>query len=95
LSGVARYEHRSNALTGPSGFEQAIADARLGYEQARLVGISLDLLPELANEDAQVYDWTGYYVGGFGGHAFGNHNLVNGPLTSSQRPPRTFGKWPS
>jgi outer membrane immunogenic protein len=31
---------------------------------------------------AAVYDWTGYYVGGFGGYAFGNQNLVNGPLTT-------------
>jgi outer membrane immunogenic protein len=29
-----------------------------------------------------VYDWTGYYIGGFGGYAFGNQNLVNGPLTN-------------
>jgi outer membrane immunogenic protein len=29
-----------------------------------------------------VYDWTGFYVGGFGGYAFGNQNLVNGPLTN-------------
>jgi outer membrane immunogenic protein len=29
-----------------------------------------------------VYDWTGFYVGGFGGYAFGNHNLNNatGPV---------------
>ena len=26
---------------------------------------------------AQVYDWTGIWVGGFGGYAFGNHNLNN------------------
>jgi outer membrane immunogenic protein len=24
-----------------------------------------------------VYDWTGFYIGGFGGYAFGNHNLNN------------------
>jgi outer membrane immunogenic protein len=30
---------------------------------------------------AAVYDWTGYYVGAFGGGGFGNHNLnnANGP----------------
>jgi outer membrane immunogenic protein len=29
----------------------------------------------------QVYDWTGWYVGGFGGYGFGNHNFdnANGP----------------
>jgi outer membrane immunogenic protein len=26
-----------------------------------------------------VYDWTGFYVGGFGGYGFGNHNLVFPP----------------
>jgi outer membrane immunogenic protein len=25
-----------------------------------------------------VYDWTGFYIGGFGGYAFGNQNLNNG-----------------
>jgi outer membrane immunogenic protein len=31
---------------------------------------------------ASVYDWTGFYIGGFGGYAFGNHNLNNatGPV---------------
>src|SRR6201994_3548243 len=24
-----------------------------------------------------VYDWTGFYIGGFGGYAFGNQNLNN------------------
>src|ERR1700731_1892020 len=26
---------------------------------------------------APVYDWTGFYVGGFGGGGYGNHNLDN------------------
>jgi outer membrane immunogenic protein len=26
---------------------------------------------------APVYDWTGVFIGGFGGYAFGNHNLNN------------------
>jgi outer membrane immunogenic protein len=26
---------------------------------------------------APVYDWSGFYFGGFGGYAFGNHNLNN------------------
>jgi outer membrane immunogenic protein len=28
-----------------------------------------------------LYDWTGFYIGGFGGYGFGNHNLnnANGP----------------
>jgi len=30
--------------------------------------------PEVA---APVYDWTGFYVGGFGGGGYGNHNLDN------------------
>jgi len=32
----------------------------------------------------QVYDWTGFYVGGFGGGGFGNHDLLNsnGPTAS-------------
>jgi outer membrane immunogenic protein len=30
---------------------------------------------------APVYDWSGFYVGGFGGYGYGNHNLnnANGP----------------
>jgi outer membrane immunogenic protein len=32
-------------------------------------------LPVKAPPVARVYDWTGVYIGGFGGYAFGNHNL--------------------
>ena len=39
-------------------------------------------LPVKAPAVAAVYDWTGFYVGGFGGYAFGNQNLVNGPIVN-------------
>jgi outer membrane immunogenic protein len=44
--------------------------------------LGADLAVKAAPPAAAVYDWTGYYVGGFGGYAFGNQNLVNGPLQS-------------
>ncbi len=44
--------------------------------------LAADLAVKAPPAAPPVYDWTGYYVGGFGGYAFGNHNLVNGPLTS-------------
>jgi outer membrane immunogenic protein len=39
-------------------------------------------LPMKAPTVAAVYDWTGYYIGGFGGYAFGNQNLKNGPIVN-------------
>ena len=35
---------------------------------------------------APVYDWTGFYVGGFGGGGLGNHNYnnANGPTGAVQ-----------
>ena len=34
--------------------EEAVADAELGQEDARLRGVGLNLLPQLAHEDAQI-----------------------------------------
>jgi outer membrane immunogenic protein len=50
-----------------------------------LGGLALDSpalgadLPMYRKAPAPVYDWSGFYVGGFGGYAFGNHNLVFPP----------------
>ena len=44
--------------------------------------LGADLAVKAAPPPAAVYDWTGYYIGGFGGYAFGNQNLVNGPITN-------------
>ena len=35
---------------------KAIANTRLGHEKTRVVGIGLDFLPQLANENSQVLD---------------------------------------
>lgn len=35
------------------------------------------LAADLAVKVPPVYDWSGFYIGGFGGYAFGNHNLNN------------------
>ena len=39
--------------------------------------LAADLPMKAPPAAALVYDWTGAYVGGFGGYAFGNHNLNN------------------
>ena len=47
------------SLFGRTGFKaglKAIADTRLGHEKARVIGIGLDFLPQLANENSQVLD---------------------------------------
>ena len=42
-------------------------------------GADLPMYSKAPKGVAAVYDWTGFYVGGFGGYAFGNHNLVFPP----------------
>ena len=39
--------------------------------------LAADLPLKAAPPPVPVYDWTGFYVGGFGGYAFGNQNLNN------------------
>src|SRR5260370_12882480 len=39
--------------TGLKAGLKAVADTRLGHQEARAIGISFDFLPELANEDSQ------------------------------------------
>lgn len=39
--------------------------------------LAADLPLKAAPAPAAVYDWTGFYVGGFGGYGFGNQNLNN------------------
>jgi outer membrane immunogenic protein len=39
--------------------------------------LAADLPMKAAAPVVPVYDWSGFYVGGFGGYAFGNQNLVN------------------
>lgn len=39
--------------------------------------LAADLPMKAAPPPVRVYDWTGFYFGGFGGYAFGNQNLNN------------------
>jgi outer membrane immunogenic protein len=43
------------------------------------LGADLPMYSKAPKRVAAVYDWTGFYVGGFGGYAFGDHNLVFPP----------------
>jgi outer membrane immunogenic protein len=41
------------------------------------LGADLPMYSKAPPAVAPVYDWTGVYIGGFGGYSFGNHNLNN------------------
>lgn len=50
---------RQGLLARGAGFQaclEPLADTRFGHEQARVVGIGFDLLPQLADENSQVLD---------------------------------------
>jgi outer membrane immunogenic protein len=49
----------------------------LGVLALAMPAFAADLAVKAAPRLAPVYDWTGFYVGGFGGYAFGNQNLNN------------------
>jgi len=49
----------------------------LGVLAQAVPAMSADLPVKALPPVAQVYDWTGIWVGGIGGYAFGNHNLNN------------------
>jgi outer membrane immunogenic protein len=60
--------------------------------------LGADLPLKAAPRPVPVYDWSGFYVGGFGGYAFGNQNLVNpnglvgfAPFTSNWETHGGFG----
>jgi outer membrane immunogenic protein len=40
--------------------------------------LAADLPMKAPPAPVAVYDWTGFYIGGFGGYGFGNQNLNNG-----------------
>jgi outer membrane immunogenic protein len=42
--------------------------------------MSADLYVKARAPLESVYNWTGGYIGGFGGYGFGNHNIVNAAL---------------
>jgi outer membrane immunogenic protein len=48
----------------------------LGVLALRTPALAADLAVK-APVAPPVYDWSGFYIGGFGGYAFGNHNLNN------------------
>ena len=49
-------QHLSIRRTGFKAGLKAIADTRLSHEKARVIGISFDFLPQLADENSQVLD---------------------------------------
>ena len=51
--------------------------AALGALALGSPALAADLPMKAAAPVVPVYDWSGFYVGGFGGYAFGNQNLVN------------------
>jgi outer membrane immunogenic protein len=58
-----------------------LSSVALGVLALATPAIGADLPMKAAPVVAPVYDWTGIWIGGFGGYAFGNHNLnnANGP----------------
>jgi outer membrane immunogenic protein len=59
-----------------------LTSVALGVLAVGTPAMSADLPIKAAPPVAHVYDWSGVYIGGFGGYAFGNHNLNDalGPL---------------
>jgi outer membrane immunogenic protein len=54
-----------------------LSSVALGVLALATPAMSADLPMKAAPVVAPVYDWTGIWFGGFGGYAFGNHNLNN------------------
>jgi outer membrane immunogenic protein len=54
-----------------------LATVALGVLTVGTPALAADLAVKAAPVAPLVYDWSGFYVGGFGGYAFGNHNLNN------------------
>ncbi len=54
-----------------------LSTASLGVLALGSPALGADLPMKALPPPAAVYDWTGFYVGGFGGYAFGNQNLNN------------------
>jgi outer membrane immunogenic protein len=59
-----------------------LTSVALGVLAVGTPAMSADLPIKAAPPVAHVYDWSGVYIGGFGGYAFGNHDLNDalGPL---------------
>jgi len=55
-----------------------LSSVALGVLALGTPAIGADLPVKAEPPVASVYDWTGIWFGGFGGYAFGNHNLNNG-----------------
>ena len=54
-----------------------LSSVALGVLALATSAMGADLAVKAGPPVAPVYDWTGIWVGGFGGYAFGNHNLNN------------------
>jgi outer membrane immunogenic protein len=54
-----------------------LTNVTLGVLALGTPALAADVVVKAAPVAPPVYDWSGFYIGGFGGYAFGNHNLNN------------------
>src|ERR1700759_4657857 len=74
--------HRKQIRQGLTMKRILLTAVSLGTLAALSPALAADLPMKAPSAVASVYDWTGVYIGGFGGGGFGNHNYTNsnGPV---------------